>query len=68
MDTQPTGGRGPVWAPVWEGPRALAAVTEKILTEHGITFIEEAGEQEGRVQIRVPWDSDEHAKELLRGS
>lgn len=68
METQPTGGRGPVWAPVWEGPRALAAMTEKILSEHGISFVEEPGEREGRVQIRVPWESDERAKELLSAS
>jgi hypothetical protein len=56
------------WAPVWEGSEHLVFAAEKVLKERGIPFARVMGEAEGQIQLRVPWDEDERAREWLRGN
>lgn len=69
---EPTLGAGPShqpaperWALVWEGHDSLADLTEKMLVEHGIDFARGIGAA-GKVEIRVPWEHEETARELIR--
>lgn len=63
MQTDPTR-----WAPVWEGSANLVFAAEKILKEHAIPFARVEADTEGHVQLRVPWEDDERAREMLRGN
>ena len=56
------------WAPVWEGSTALVFAAEKVLNEHGIPYARLDADKEGQVQLRVPWEEDEHARAMLRGN
>jgi len=56
------------WAPVWEGSTVLVFAAEKILNEHGITYARLDSDKDGQVQLRVPWEDDERAREMLRGN
>lgn len=56
------------WSPVWEGSVKLVFAAENVLKERDIPFARLDGEGDGQVQLRVPWDHEERAREWLRGN